>query len=76
MTKNEPMTVKNKRVPAAVQMFLLDKAKKRPDRFSLLHPKVVSSTGGLKDSIAQATKDTLISIADRLRVKVDEIETY
>ena len=59
MTKNEYMTVKNKPVPAAVQMFLLDKAKKRPDRFSLLHPKVVSSTGGLKDSIAQATKDTL-----------------
>jgi hypothetical protein len=59
MTEYEPMTVKTKPVPVAVQMFLLDKAKKRPDRFSLLRPQVVSSTGGLKESIAQATKDTL-----------------
>lgn len=53
------MTVKTKPVPATLQMFLLDKAKKRPERFSLLHPQVVSSMGGLRDSLAQATKDTL-----------------
>ena len=53
------MTVKTKPVPAAFQMFLLDKAKKRPERFSLLHPQVVSSTGALRDSLALATKDTL-----------------
>jgi hypothetical protein len=40
-------------------MFLLDKAKKRPERFSSLHPLVVTSTVGLRNSIAQATKDTL-----------------
>ena len=51
--------MKTKRVPAAVQMFLLDKAKKRPERFLLLHPQVVSSAGGLRDSVARANKDTL-----------------
>jgi hypothetical protein len=58
-TENELMTAKTKTVPAVLQMFLLDKAKKRSDRFSLLHPLVVSSTGGLRDSLARATKDTL-----------------
>ena len=58
-TENELMTAKTKTVPAVLQMFLLDKTKKRSDRFSLLHPLVVSSTGGLQDSLARATKDTL-----------------
>ncbi len=53
------MTVKTNQVPATLQMFLLDKAKKRPERFSILHPQVVSSTKGLRDSLAHATKDTL-----------------
>ncbi len=53
------MTMKTKPMPAAVQMFLLDKAKKRPERFLLLHPQVVSSARGLRDSVARATKDTL-----------------
>ena len=53
------MTVKTRPVVAAFQMFLLDKSRKRPERFSLLHPQVVSSTGGLRDSLARATKDTL-----------------
>ena len=53
------MTLKARYVPAALQMVLLDKAKKRPEQFSSLHPRVVSSMSGLRDSVTQATKDTL-----------------
>jgi hypothetical protein len=58
-TENEPVILKTKPVPAGRQMFLLDKTKRRPERFSLLHPQVVSTAGGLRDSLARATKDTL-----------------
>jgi DNA-binding Xre family transcriptional regulator len=39
--------------------FLLDKAKKRPERFSSLHPEIISSLAGLRNSLAHATKDSL-----------------
>ena len=53
------MTVKNKHAISSRQVFLLDKARIRPARFSSLDPVVVSSIGGLRDSVAMATKDTL-----------------
>jgi DNA-binding Xre family transcriptional regulator len=53
------MTTKSKPRPAVRQTVLLDKAKKRSARFGSLHPQVVSSLGGLRDSLALATKDTL-----------------
>ena len=53
------MTVKIKHDIGTRQVFLLDKAKIRPARFSLLDPLIVSSIGGLRDSVALATKDTL-----------------
>ena len=53
------MTVKIKPDIGTRQVFLLDRAKIRPARFSLLDPLIVSSIGGLRDSVALATKDTL-----------------
>lgn len=53
------MTTMTKSKPQPRQMFLLDKAKKRPARFSALHPEVVSSVGAVRESVAKATKDTL-----------------
>lgn len=41
------------------QTFLLDRAKKRPERFAGLQPKVLSSVGAVRQSVAEATKDTL-----------------
>jgi hypothetical protein len=43
----------------ARQTFLLDKAKKRSERFAALHPQIVSSLAGLRNSLAHATKDSL-----------------
>ncbi len=53
------MTVKVKFPPQLRQIFLLDKAKKRPKEFSVLDPKIVSSAGAVRLSVAKATKDTL-----------------
>lgn len=40
-------------------MFLLDRAKRRSQKFSVLRPQVVSSAGAVRESVAKATKDTL-----------------
>lgn len=40
-------------------MILLDKAKKRAQLFRSLHPRVVTSVRGVRDSLARATKNTL-----------------
>ncbi|HUY87253.1 MAG TPA: helix-turn-helix domain-containing protein [Pirellulales bacterium] len=47
--------------------FLLDKTKRRSERFAGLHPEIVSSVEGLRNSLARATKDSLwISYEKRL----------
>ena len=53
------MTAKTKRVQPRTQFFLLDKTKKRSERFSLMHPQIVSSRKELIESISLATRDTL-----------------
>lgn len=53
------MKVKAKNTPRVGQTFLLDRAKKRRDHFSPLHPKVVSLVSRLQSSVAHATKDSL-----------------
>lgn len=53
------MAVKIKHAVATRQVVLLDKAKIRPARFSLLDPVIVSSIRELRDSVELATKDTL-----------------
>jgi DNA-binding Xre family transcriptional regulator len=40
-------------------MFLLDRARKRPRQFSLLHPEIVSSAAAVRELVARATKETL-----------------
>jgi hypothetical protein len=40
-------------------MFLLDRAKARPARFLALQPRIVSSVSGVRQSVADATRDTL-----------------
>lgn len=40
-------------------MILLDRATKRVATFAPLHPKVVSSVAGMRESVASATKDSL-----------------
>lgn len=53
------MAVQAKHHTGTRQVVLLDKAKSRHARFSLLHPVIVSSVRELRDSVALATKDTL-----------------
>lgn len=45
--------------PLVRQLFLLDRTRQRPTRFSFLHPKVVRSTGAVRQSVARATKHSL-----------------
>ena len=52
MLNGGAMAVKNKHDIGTRQVFLLDKAKIRPARFSLLDPVIVSSIGGLRKSVA------------------------
>ncbi len=53
------MGVKTRNDPVVRQTFLLDKAKKRPERFSSLFPEIISSLAELRISLAHATKDSL-----------------
>jgi DNA-binding Xre family transcriptional regulator len=53
------MTERTSPRPRTFQIFLLDRAKKRPLQFSPLHPEVVSSAEAVRQSVAKATKDTL-----------------
>ncbi len=53
------MAVKTRRKAVARRTFLLDKRKKRSQRFSSLQPEIVSSLDELRHSLAQATKDSL-----------------
>ena len=57
--RNEPMAVKTRNDTVVRRTFLLDKAKKRPERFSSLRPEIISSLAGLRHSLAHATKDSL-----------------
>ena len=53
------MTANTQNEKVVRQTFLLDKAKKRSDRFASLHPEIISSLAGLRNSLAHATKDSL-----------------
>ena len=53
------MTVKTQNKPTPRRTFLLDKSKKRSERFATLHPHIVSSSSALQGSVAQATNETL-----------------
>lgn len=61
------MAVKTPQKQGYSQMFLLDRARKRPAQFASLHPQVVSSVTALRDSLSYATRDSLwISYASDL----------
>jgi len=50
-----------------LDVFLLDRAKKRPASFAALRPHVVSTLGDVRDSVAHASRDSLwISYANDL----------
>lgn len=53
------MTVRTKPSPRPIQLFLLDRAKSRPRKFSPLHPEILSSPEAVRRSVAKATKDSL-----------------
>jgi DNA-binding Xre family transcriptional regulator len=61
------VTVQTKALKNKQTMILLDRASKRASAFAGLHPQVVSSTTGLRDSIKNASKDSFwISYASDL----------
>lgn len=45
--------------PTNGEVFLLDRAKKRPASFATLRPRVVSTAAGVGESVARASKDCL-----------------
>lgn len=53
------MTVKTKTVQGKGTMILLDRATKRKAAFAGLHPQIVSSVSGLRNSVAHATRDSI-----------------
>lgn len=53
------MVAKTKAVPGKRTMILLDRATKRTAAFAALHPQVVTSLSGLRNSVAQASKDSV-----------------
>jgi DNA-binding Xre family transcriptional regulator len=53
------MTVTTQERRFNLDVFLLDRAKKRPERFAALHPHVVTTLSDLRNSMAHASKDSL-----------------
>jgi DNA-binding Xre family transcriptional regulator len=53
------MTVKSKASQPKHSMILLDRATKRAAAFAGLHPQIVSSVSGLRNSVAHATKNSV-----------------
>jgi DNA-binding Xre family transcriptional regulator len=52
------MAMKTAEKQKQYQLFLLDKAKRRPARFASLHPQIVSSVTELRNWVAHATRDS------------------
>lgn len=53
------MAAQSRHRTVARTTFLLDRAKKRPERFSALHPQTIATLAELRNSLAHATKDSL-----------------